>query len=334
MKKLLSLVGTSMLATSPVAPLVANTKYQPSTEESISSEDKVEITQEKNGNDELPIPNVGNWDLSTGPGYFEYFWYCLNYLHNLKDPTHKNNIDPNEYWANKASSPYCLFTDSYWWDENEQQNWVEQGKGIINIPKITNEKKDELDHAHDALINKTDEAQNLSTSSYTHQQTVGNSLTLGAKISTTFEINAIIENTKLTAEISASGTWTDTVTDTYNATTQKINVPAHSEIDVDYFFYKTVDQVDTWVYQKYNTDQYLYLVIPYEGDNVACNLSVQRIFDMMKQYENTDWIFNILNGYVKKFNGDFYIKTLPISYKHDGTEFDVVVFPAKPALNQ
>ncbi|PQP79428.1 hypothetical protein C6B38_01270 [Spiroplasma sp. ChiS] len=46
MKKLLSLVGTGMLATSAVAPLVANTTYEPKTEEVISSEDKVETTKD------------------------------------------------------------------------------------------------------------------------------------------------------------------------------------------------------------------------------------------------------------------------------------------------
>ncbi|PQP77928.1 hypothetical protein C6B38_09310 [Spiroplasma sp. ChiS] len=46
MKKILSLVGTGMLATSSVAPLVANTTYEPKTEEVISSEDKVETTKD------------------------------------------------------------------------------------------------------------------------------------------------------------------------------------------------------------------------------------------------------------------------------------------------
>ncbi|PQP79099.1 hypothetical protein C6B38_02345 [Spiroplasma sp. ChiS] len=46
MKKLLSLVGAGMLAVSAVAPLVANTTYEPKTEEVISSEDKVETTKD------------------------------------------------------------------------------------------------------------------------------------------------------------------------------------------------------------------------------------------------------------------------------------------------
>lgn len=46
MKKLLSLVGAGMLATSAVAPLVANTTYEPKTEEVISSEDKFETTKD------------------------------------------------------------------------------------------------------------------------------------------------------------------------------------------------------------------------------------------------------------------------------------------------
>ncbi|WP_162475822.1 hypothetical protein [Spiroplasma sp. ChiS] len=36
MKKLLSLVGTGILATSVVAPLVANTKYQPNTTDQLT----------------------------------------------------------------------------------------------------------------------------------------------------------------------------------------------------------------------------------------------------------------------------------------------------------
>ncbi|QIA71912.1 hypothetical protein GL981_11490 (plasmid) [Spiroplasma citri] len=63
MKKSLSLVGAGMLAVSAVAPLVANTTYQPSTEELISSEDKVEITQEKN--EKLSNVNRKNFNLTN-----------------------------------------------------------------------------------------------------------------------------------------------------------------------------------------------------------------------------------------------------------------------------
>ncbi|PQP79115.1 hypothetical protein C6B38_02425 [Spiroplasma sp. ChiS] len=63
MKKLLSLIGTGMLAVSAVAPLVANTTYEPKTEEVISSEDKVEIIQEKN--EKLSNVNRKNFNLTN-----------------------------------------------------------------------------------------------------------------------------------------------------------------------------------------------------------------------------------------------------------------------------
>ncbi|WP_162475799.1 ETX/MTX2 family pore-forming toxin [Spiroplasma sp. ChiS] len=314
MKKLLSLVGTGILATSVVAPLVANTKYQPNTTDQLT----LSYTEQQIKNDELPIPNAGNWDLSTGQGFFKYFRYCINYL---------EWGGPGPWVPSISVGNKMISLGNWFWDENEQQNWVEQGKGIVNISEITNKSKNELDHAHDVLINKNDQKQTLSTSSYSHQQTVGNSLKLGMKIGTTIDIDAYVVGTKISAEISAEGTWTDTVTDTYNATTQKITVPAHSEIYVDYFFYKTVDQVDTWVYQKYNLDQRLHFLMNHVS---ASDFKVYELFDNIKKYENTDWIFNIPNGYVQKIDGDYYIKTLPISYENDGTEFKVNVGPSKP----
>ncbi|PQP78329.1 hypothetical protein C6B38_06760 [Spiroplasma sp. ChiS] len=329
MKKLLSLVGTGMLATSAVAPLVANTTYEPKT----TNQATLSYTKQEIKNDELPIPNAGNWDLSTGKGYFGYLWYCICYF-NQKEYSdyYKINLDAfgaNTDQANKNGDYFYLG-----WDDSLQEKWMfDTNNGFVNISEITNKSKNELDHAHDVLINKNDQEQNLSTSSYTHQQTVGNSLKLGMKIGTTIDIDAYVLGTKISAEISAEGTWTDTVTDTYNATSQKINVPAHSEIYVDYFFYKTVDQVDTWIYKKYDTSQYLYIALPTNGDYPLnyINYSAKYYFDLITKYENTDWIFNIQNGYIQKKDGNFYIKsTIPISYENDGTEFDVIVGPTQP----
>ncbi|WP_162302580.1 ETX/MTX2 family pore-forming toxin [Spiroplasma citri] len=54
------------------------------------------------------------------------------------------------------------------------------------------------------------------------------------KLSTIIDIDAYVLDTKISVEISAEGTWTDTVTDTYNAPSQNVSVPANSEIDVDF----------------------------------------------------------------------------------------------------
>ncbi|QIA71950.1 hypothetical protein GL982_10830 (plasmid) [Spiroplasma citri] len=331
MKKLLSLIGTGMLAVSAVAPLVANTTYEPKTTDQLT----LSYTEQQIKNDELPIPNAGNWDLSTGPGYFAYFWYSLFYL---DEGFFIKNTD--YYLANATDASYFLYSNefnwnchSFWWDDSLQEKWMlDTNNGIVNISEIKNQSKSELDHSHDILINKTDIEQNLSTSSYSHQRTVGHSLKLGMKLSTIIDIDAYVLDTKISVEISAEGTWTDTVTDTYNAPSQNVSVPANSEIDVDYFFYKTVDQVDTWIYKKYNLDQNLYIVFPFSDHMSWVGIfTAKDLFDKMKQYENTDWIFNIENGYVQKKDGNFYIKTtIPISYENDGTEFDVIVGPEKP----
>nr|WP_011310483.1 ETX/MTX2 family pore-forming toxin [Spiroplasma citri]CAI94303.1 putative transmembrane protein [Spiroplasma citri] len=322
MKKLLSLIGATSITTSAVAPLVANTKYQPNT----TDQSALSYTKQQIKNDELPIPNINNWDLSTGAGYFAYFWYCLSCL--------KGNIfEEKTYAANYRNEK----DGDYIWDDNLQEGYLQE-KCIVNIREITNISEIELDHSHDVLTNNSDIEQDLSTSSYSRQQTVGHSLTLGAKISTTFDITAYVLDTKISAEISASDTWTDTVTDTYNAPSQKVNVPAHSEIDVDYYFYKTVDQVDTWLYKKYDTYQLIYIVWPPEyfrdvvvEPSFAVLYYVYELIDGIKKFENTDWIFNIPNGYLQEKDGDYYIKsTMPISYENDGTKFEVVCGSAKP----
>ncbi|QIA69937.1 hypothetical protein GL982_10785 (plasmid) [Spiroplasma citri] len=330
MKKLLSLIGTGMLAVSAVAPLVANTTYEPKTTDQLT----LSYTEQQIKNDELPIPNAGNWDLSTGKGYFGYLWYCICYFYQNEQPHFNYGINlgafgANTDQANKNGNYFYLG-----WDDSLQEKWMlDTNNGIVNISEIKNQSKSELDHSHDILTNNSDKEQNLSTSSYSHQRTVGHSLKLGMKISTTIDIDAYVLGTKISVEISAEGTWTDTVTDTYNAPTQKVNVPANSEIDVEYFFYKTVDQVDTWIYKKYDTSQCLYIALPTNGDYPLnyVNYPAKDLFDWITQYENTDWIFNIQNGYIQKKDGNFYIKsTIPISYENDGTEFVVILNPEQP----
>ncbi|QED25583.1 hypothetical protein FRX96_09910 (plasmid) [Spiroplasma citri] len=57
-----------MLAVSAVAPLLLIQHTNQKTDQLTLS-----YTEQQIKNDELPIPNAGNWDLSTGPGYFAYF---------------------------------------------------------------------------------------------------------------------------------------------------------------------------------------------------------------------------------------------------------------------
>ncbi len=341
MKKLLSLLSVLTISGTAVPTTIAASPYQK--EETIKNNDIVyqqinnleklnRSKRENNTNQELPIKNVGNWNLTTGQGYFKYLGWVVAY----KQGIFKNYSELAGVSASNWEYNVDLENLDIWYDKTKTVS----NEGFIDRIEKDNDNDFQfdnqlLDSSKNKLINNSNSTQKMLTSGYSHSVTKGRKVTNSFKI--TAKVTAKILKDIFSFEYNNSNEWSEQSTDTLTAPPQSVDVPANSFIEVNYKLFKNKKIVkNSIIWQEISPDQnyVVSLWTPYawEGSTTSTwkwyNNKLKDWIKLIKE-NNLNWVLNIPNGFLKeKEDGKIVGRIAGLSdYESLESYYEVIISP-------